>query len=204
MSNPYSHIKEILNHHKTILDIGAGPLMDTLVSFLKENREIEKLFAIDKEERNSSFFQNLKTQLSLTNDEAFKLYLSKCQYIKCDITINEIPLKDNYDIIIMSNILHFLNKEKRSEVFNWCAEHLNKNGILFIRANHTANKTIPNQASKKELLGNEIRYSNEKGISYYLFDHKDLLLDLKQLKEQTSFYERTDEYFTAVFIKSND
>lgn len=203
ISSPYFLIKEVLKSHKKVLDIGSGPLMHNLTEFYFMGH-FEKLVAIDRKEKSLTFPNSLSKLYEFDLTKAIKISKTNFEYKKLNITKDKIQLSESFDVIILCQFLHFLDKEQRTKIISWCIANLNDQGILFIRANHTANEKIKNYAAKTECIKNEIKYCDENGDGYYLFEPEDLSINLSELINLNHLNERTEEYFTIVYKKNDN
>ena len=203
MSLTSSIIEKFITFHKSVLDLGGGSMMKTLVNLYKNNKGLDKLVVLDKEQKYYGFISLLKAELGIDNIEAIKLDSKKFSYLQNDIIEGIANIDEKFDIIVLSNILHFFKESDRKSILEWCKLKLNNNGILFIRANHSENQSIINSAINKITFENEIRYSDNFDKDYFLLEEEEVRNNLSSLIELKEAYERNHENFSMIFKKEN-
>ena len=140
--------------------------------------------------------QCLQRNLKIDFIEALKIG-KQFKYIEVDVGHHKIPVDETFDIIVLSQVLHFLNRKIRCELLNWCIQHLNKNGILFIRANHTNTRHINQENVVRNSIQDEVSYSYG-SLTYFLFEPENIQPELKELIKLKELADYTSEWFTLV------
>jgi hypothetical protein len=140
-----------------ILDLGCKDSGDYLMlykDFLLNNKLIDyvgvdlddefNIFAFGRERFDYQPFEILDNSIRNYFEEYFndKFNLSSIKrnftfVYKTDALdfINSIP-DANFDVIILSNILHKMDNSKAVELFRNCLTHLSSNGIIYVRVLH--------------------------------------------------------------------
>jgi ubiquinone/menaquinone biosynthesis C-methylase UbiE len=114
--------KKKLNKNSTILDIGCGrgKIFGTLSRKLKFTN---KPIGIDP-----VFHKDVDKSIDFRNQDVFNFF-----------KINQ----NKFDLIMIKQTLHFLNKNKRKRLINICKDNLKKNGLLIILSLNTSDNEIP-------------------------------------------------------------
>ena len=114
--------KKKLNKESKILDIGCGrgKIFGTLSRKLKLSN---KPIGVD-----SVLHNDVDKSIDFRNEDIFKFF-----------KINQ----NKFDLIMIKQTLHFLNKPKRNKLIKICKYNLKKNGVLLIFSLNTLNNKIP-------------------------------------------------------------
>tara|TARA_Y100001958_G_C21120671_1_gene464891 strand:+ start:102 stop:812 length:711 start_codon:yes stop_codon:yes gene_type:complete len=111
-----------INKHTKLLDIGCGRA--NIISFLHKNIKFyEKPLGVDIVKNNG-----LKKNVIFKKIDAIKFLEEN---------------KDNYDLIIIKQTVHFFSKKQLKKLLNLIKERLNKGGKLLIFSLITKNNQIP-------------------------------------------------------------
>jgi len=111
-----------INKHTKLLDIGCGRA--NIISFLHKNIKFyEKPLGVDIVKNNG-----LKKNVIFKKIDAIKFLEEN---------------KDNYDLIIIKQTVHFFSKKQIKKLLNLIKERLNKGGKLLIFSLITKNNQIP-------------------------------------------------------------
>jgi len=150
-----------LSKKKTIkiLDLGSGDVSMKIKYLLTSNRNKFKYYPVDSKTECSFYRDELdyenqctekinkadwikKINNSLRYDEGFEFKpideiefneMFNLNFNKDAIQFcNEILYKVKFDVILLSNMLHFLKREKADELFRMCTVMLSKNGLIQI------------------------------------------------------------------------
>ncbi|MDA9062626.1 class I SAM-dependent methyltransferase [Candidatus Pelagibacter sp.] len=114
--------KKKLNKNSRILDIGCGrgKIFGSLSRKLKlTNRPI----GIDPVLHN-----DVDRSIDFKNENVFKFFKNN---------------ENKFDLIMIKQTLHFINKDQRSKLIKACKNNLKKNGVLLIFSLNTLNNEIP-------------------------------------------------------------
>ena len=107
----------------------------------------------------------------------------KLNLIRSDVRTFEIE-KDKYDLILSSNVLHFLHKDDNYKIMQSMKENVNSNGLIYLQVFSTEDpKFNKNTLSQDfELLDNKI-FHNLVNDTYISFFTKEEILEIfKDLK----------------------
>ncbi|MBS1746988.1 MAG: 1-acyl-sn-glycerol-3-phosphate acyltransferase [Bacteroidetes bacterium] len=162
-----------------ILDIGCGfGYIDYALYFASKQRNIT---GIDYDEEKISVAANC-----FSKDENINFFF--CDVMKFNF--------ENYDAIIMSDVLHYLDTPAQKKLLNRCCESLNKGGVLIIR---DADEKLQSQhfyTKLTEFFSTKIIRFNKtsgKGLSFF----SEQILQ-QTAKENNMLYERvTQQKYTS-------
>lgn len=143
MEKNYSAIHRLIPENCSVTDIGCGyGAVDFILSLAAPER---KIIAID--------YDSMKIELAKNS------FLSSECSIEF-ITSDAISYKLNYtDIILISDMLHYLTKEKQLQLLNKCVEKLNPDGKIIIRDSDTSLKQRQKGTSFSEFLSTRIGFN---------------------------------------------
>ena len=114
--------KKKLNKNSIILDIGCGrgKIFGSLSRKLKLNN---KPIGIDP-----VVHKDVDKSINFKNEDVFKFFKNN---------------QNKFDLIMIKQTLHLINKQKRSKLMQICKNNLKKNGVLLIFSLNTLNNEIP-------------------------------------------------------------
>lgn len=104
-----------------------------------------------------------------------------------------------YDLIIVSNILHFFPPKEREETMKKLYDALNPNGMILLRAN-TLKKCLKDEGfmSNKEEIARKI-YKSE-NVTYYLFEEVDFQALFTNFSEIEKIKNKVLDQLADIFI----
>ena len=114
--------KKNLNKNSEILDIGCG--RGKIFGYLSRKLKLaNKPIGVDPVPH-----RNVDKSINFKNEGAFKFFkTNQCKF----------------DLIVIKQTLHFIDKNKRIKLINICKDNLKKNGVLLILSLDTSNNEIP-------------------------------------------------------------
>ena len=160
----FTNFKE--QENKTMIDIGCDRCA-LLLHMYHEKLGIKKYYALDKTliDKDESYIHKMLFdeyiyvtgggEMKQLREELYPVVNSQFNFYRLDLEKeieNEIG-DENYDLIVFSNILHLLSKERAKEIINYFCSKLSNNGIVYIK--------IANENHKGWEMGKE-NYSGPK------------------------------------------
>lgn len=152
LENNYAIFNEIIPAKNKILDIGCGyGFLDYMLSFTSKDRVIH---GMDYDEEKIEVAQNgflRSNQLSFSHGNVLDFNF------------------ENYDTIILSDVLHYLQPNEQTNVLQNCIQHISEDGMLIIRDGN-AELTERHKGTKltewfsTKLLG--FNKTSEQGLSF--------------------------------------
>lgn len=173
MKTIYEYIKPYLTNENSILDVGCigernqngifTSYCNTLIEFYLVGC-FNKIYGIDIEKldyntllinftKASKDFKKDLTAIGLnSNSQLENTYRLKniFHFEIVDLEISNISFTENFDVISLSNILHFLSDKRKDDLLNYCIKNLNPDGFIYIEAR--ADSQIPHPIQKDYLL----------------------------------------------------
>ena len=145
--------KKKLNKNSKILDIGCGrgKIFGSLSRKLKLNN---KPIGIDPVNH-----KDVDKSIDFRNEDIFKFFKNN---------------QNKFDLIMIKQTLHLINKEKRSKLIKTCKNSLKKKGVLLIFSLNTLNNEIPCFKIMKQKLNRGLKRDSRmlKSASKILKDNK--------------------------------
>ena len=145
--------KKKLNKKSRILDIGCGR-GKIFGSISRKFKLTNKPIGIDP-----VCHKDVDRSINYKNEDVFKFFKNN---------------QNKFDLIMIKQTLHFLNKEKRSKLIKACKNSLKKNGVLLIFSLNTLNNEIPCFKLMKQKLNRGLKRDSRmlKSVRIMLKDNK--------------------------------
>jgi len=123
--NNYSYYDSLMPNNARIYDLGCG--YGFLSCFLHLRSEGREIIGIDYDSDKINIAQNYFMFKNLQN-------LKFCNQNILDVQL------ENADVILLNDVLHYLDKKSQSSVLINCFKNLNENGLILIREGEKENK----------------------------------------------------------------
>ena len=144
MEKWYDEYDRLLPRQGYIVDLGCGyGAMSYMLSMLSDKRQITSVDYDDK-------------KIALANNCYAKNEM--IEFIHADIRRFDIPKADAY---VISDVLHYIDKQSQQTVINNCIANLNKGGILIIRDGDTSLHERHHRTEQTEKWSTEILKFNK-------------------------------------------
>jgi 1-acyl-sn-glycerol-3-phosphate acyltransferase len=112
----YNLVNEIIPRHGTITDIGCGyGFMSVMLSLVSDKRMIT---GTDYDE------DKIITAQNCTED------IENLRFVHEDISAKQLPASD---VFLLMDVLHYMAKEKQTDLLKKCFSSLNENGMILVR-----------------------------------------------------------------------
>ena len=169
----FEHYHEILKDKINILDVGCG--YGYLSYFLHYKNPNRKIVAVDYDEEKINIAKN---GFDKTEQLLFK---------HLDITTYQF---NQFDAILLNDVLHYLSKEKQQQLLQKCALSLTKNGVILIRDGITDLAEKHSKTELTEQLSTKFFSFNKKEEDFHFFS----LSDIRNFANQYHFDFQMDQH----------
>jgi 1-acyl-sn-glycerol-3-phosphate acyltransferase len=123
--NNYAYYDSLIPSNARVYDLGCG--YGFLSCFLHLKSEDRKIIGVDYD----------ADKIDIANNYFMFKDKKNINFLKENIT--DVRL-ESPDIILLNDVLHYLDKESQLKVLHHCLNNLNKNGLIFIREGEKNNK----------------------------------------------------------------
>ena len=170
--------KFVFKKNKNVLDIGFGN-GENLLEFKKRGLSI---FGLDIRHKLVNFFVK-------------KYKLKKNNFLSIDLNKSLPSLKKKFHLIIMIDVLCYIDKKMQKNLFKWIEEHLSNNGFFLLSFIQNdlilkKNKNIDNwEISKKYYKIKKINFDKMNPIKFLNFREIIDLFNKKKLKLVSSHFD---------------
>ena len=144
MEKWYDEYDRLLPRQGYIVDLGCGyGAMSYMLAMLSDKRQIT---GVDYDEKKIALANNCYAKNEII------------EFIHADIRLFEIPKADAY---VISDVLHYIDKQSQQTVINNCIANLNKGGVLIIRDGDTSLHERHHRTEQTEKWSTEILKFNK-------------------------------------------
>lgn len=152
MERWYDTYDRLLPRNGHIVDLGCGHgAMSYMLSMLSDRRQIT---GVDYDQKKIALANNCFAK----NDNI--------EFIHADICAFDIPAADAY---VISDVLHYIDRESQDRVIKMCIDRMNKGGVLLIRDGDTSDKERHSRTEQSERWSTRIiKFNKTNGPLYFL------------------------------------
>lgn len=152
MERWYDTYDRLLPRNGHIVDLGCGyGAMSYMLAMLSDQRQVT---GVDYDQNKIALAENCFAK----NENI--------EFIHADICNFDIPAADAY---VISDVLHYIDRESQQRVIKMCIDRMNKGGVLLIRDGDASNKKLHTRTEQSERWSTRIiKFNKTNGPLYFL------------------------------------
>ena len=155
--------------------------------------------------RNSALYSTQSLYVAAKNRGHFVRILD---HMYCDLKINNNKLEifyenekiQNYDAIILNDVLHYFAEEKQQLVLQNCVGVLNNGGIILIRDGITDFKERHDKTKMTELFSTKLLSFNKKEDTFHFFSSNDIKMFTEKNQLSYQMIEQSQKTSNVLFV----
>lgn len=182
-SKNYEHYNELLKSKTSILDVGCG--YGYLSYFLHYKDENRKITGIDYDEEKISIASNgfdKNENLRFEHTDVFQFNFQQ------------------YDAILLNDVLHYFSEEKQLQLLKKCILSLNEDGIILIRDGITDFESQHKKTELSEKYSTQILSFNRKEEDFHFFSSKYIYTFAKENNFSCELIQHSNKTSNVLFI----